>query len=43
MRVEKQAVNIAGWAPYIFMPADLQEMLDANQSPMKRKTIYRKK
>lgn len=41
--VEKQAVNVKGWPPYIFMPADLQELLDANRNPVKRKTIYRKK
>jgi hypothetical protein len=41
--VEKQAVNMKGWPPYIFMPADLQELLDANKNPVKRKTTYQKR
>jgi hypothetical protein len=41
--IERQAVNVQGWPPYIFMPADLQAMLDSPRKPVKRKTIYRKK
>lgn len=41
--METRASKLKGWPPYIFMPADLQDMLDANRNPVKRKNIYRRK
>jgi hypothetical protein len=40
--VERQLVNVKGWPNYLFMPADLQDMLDHVTKPDYLRKVYKK-